>query len=279
MQILCYKQYPIKTCKYMAFKDKVVWITGASSGIGEALVYEFARQGAKLAISSRNEAELLRVKAQCAPSAEVVVYPLDVTDFERVNQVAQQIIDHFGYINLLVANAGVSQRALVKDTTLGVDTRIMNINYFGSIAATKAVLPTMIRQQFGHIVVISSVLGKIGTPMRSAYAASKHALHGFFDSLRAEVYPDNIQVTIICPGYVRTNVTVNALRGDGSKLNTMADETAHGLEPDDFARRALKAIAAGQEEPIIGHKEVMSIYVKRFFPGLFSKILRRIKFG
>jgi short-subunit dehydrogenase len=257
----------------------VVWITGASSGIGEALVYEFVRQGARLAISSRNEAELQRVKTQCPPRSEVEIFPLDVTDYKAVNETAQAIIQRFGYVSILVANAGVSQRSLVKDTALEVDQRIMGINYFGAVAATKAILPSMIRQQFGQVVVISSVLGKIGTPLRSAYAASKHALHGFFDSLRAEVYADNIKVTIICPGYVRTNVTINALRGDGTPLNKMAEETASGMSPEAFARRALRAIAAGREEPIIGSKEVLAIYIKRLFPGLFSKLIRHLKFG
>lgn len=257
----------------------MVWITGASSGIGEALVYEFVRQGARLAISSRNETELQRVKMQCPQQSEVEIFPLDVTDYEAVSQTAQAIVQHFGYVSVLVANAGVSQRSLVKDTGLDVDQRIMGINYFGAVAATKAILPSMIRQQFGQIVVISSVLGKIGTPLRSAYAASKHALHGFFDSLRVEVYTDNIKVTIICPGYVRTNVTINALRGDGTPLNKMAEETASGMSPEAFARRAVRAIAAGREEPIIGSKEVLAIYIKRLFPRLFSKLIRHLKFG
>ena len=263
----------------MKFKDKVVWITGASSGIGEALTYAFAQQGAKLAISSRNTAALEQVKRNCPPETEVLVLPLDVSDFDKVADTGRQVVSHFGYINIVVANAGISQRALVKDSSLEVDARIMHTNYLGVVATVKAVLPAMLRQQFGQVVVISSVMGKIGTPLRSAYAASKHALHGFFDSLRAEVYPDNVKVTIICPGYVHTNVTLNALTGDGSANNRMAKETAKGLSPEAFATKALRAIAAEREEPYIGGPEIWAIHLKRFLPGLFSRLLRRAKFS
>ena len=153
----------------------------------------------------------------------------------------------------------------------------MDINYIGTVALTKSVLPTMVRQQFGHIVVISSVLGKFGTPFRSGYAASKHALHGFFDTLRAEVYADNIKVTIICPGYVHTNVTINALKGDGSKNMVMAESTRSGLEPSDFALKALKAIAKEKKEVLIGRKEVLMVYIKRFLPWLYYRMIK--KFG
>lgn len=261
----------------MKFKDKVVWITGASSGIGEHLAYAFAREGARLALSARNETELQRVRRQCGESTQVYLAPLDVTDFERIPQVAQEIISHFGYLNYLVNNAGISQRALVKNTELEVDRRIMDVNFTGTVAVTKAVLPTLLRQQFGHIVVISSVMGKIGTPLRSAYAASKHALHGFFDSLRAEVHSENVSVTLICPGFVQTNVTRNALKGDGSRNGEMAESTANGLPPDVFAEKALRAIHRKREEVYIGKREVMGVYLKRFFPRLLSRIVRKVR--
>lgn len=262
----------------MTINDKVVWITGASSGIGEALAYEMASRGARLALSSRNTAELERVKNNCAQPAKVAIFPLDVCELEQIRQVAAAVIDLYGQVDILVANAGISQRSLVRDTDISVDVRIMQINYLGAVAAAKAVLPQMISRKTGQIVVISSVLGKIGTPLRSAYAGSKHALHGFFDSLRAEVAKDNVKVTIICPGYVKTNVTINALTGDGTSLNKMAAETAQGMEPAFFARKAVNAIIAEKEEPIIGKWEVTSIYMKRFFPGLLSRIIRSIKF-
>lgn len=261
----------------MNFDQKVVWITGASSGIGEHITYAFAKQGARLILSSRKQAELERVKGNCPDESQVVILPLDVTDFEQVKAVGQQAIDAFGRIDLLFNNAGISQRALVKDTKLEVDQKIMNVNFLGTVAATKAVLPQMIKQQSGHIVVISSVTGKVGTPKRSAYAASKHALQGFFDCLRAEVHQDNIKVTIICPGYVHTQVSVNALTGDGNKNNVMSDTTKAGLSPEVFAQKALKAIAREKEEVYIGGKEILAIYIKRFFPRLMSRIARQLE--
>lgn len=260
----------------MKFDDKVVWITGASSGIGEHLAYAFAAEGAKLALSARNEQALERVKAACPLPENVFIAPLDVVDYDHIPVVARQIIEHFGYLNILVNNAGISQRALVKDTNFSVDERVMAVNFLGTVAVTKAVLPTMLHQRFGQIVVISSVLGIIGTPMRSAYAASKHALHGYFDSLRAEVAEDGIKVCVICPGYVNTNVTINALTGDGSPNKVKADSTAKGYPPDVFARKALRAIAAEKEEVLIGGKEMIVIYIQRFFPSIMRWMARKI---
>jgi len=263
----------------MSFQNKVVWITGASSGIGEHLAYAFAARGAKLILSSRNEAELERVKDQCRGAAQVLILPLDVAQFDSIPDAVKKASDQFGQIDILVNNAGISQRALAKDSSFEVDKRIMDVNYLGTVAMTKAVLPLMLAKQSGHIVVMSSVMGKVGFPGRSAYAASKHALHGFFDTLRAEVFKDNIKVTILCPGYVQTNVTVNALKGDGSKNNVMAEETKQGMPADVFASKALRAIGAGKEEALIGGKETIGVYLKRFFPGVLSGIIRKKEMG
>ena len=258
------------------YNNKVVWITGASSGIGEAMAYQLSGAGASVAISARNREALERVKAACPRPDEVFIAPLDVADFDAVPGVAKAVIDHFGYINVLINNAGISQRALVKDTQLSVDQRVMDVNFLGTVAVTKAVLPTMLHQRFGQIVAISSVMGKIGTPMRSAYAASKHALHGFFESLRAEVYEEGLHVCLICPGYVNTNVTINALTGDGSPNKVKAESTAQGLTPEAFARKALRAIAAEKDEALIGGKEMITIYLQRFFPSILRWLVRRI---
>lgn len=258
------------------YTNKVVWITGASSGIGEALTYTFAEAGAQLAISARNQEALDRVRAACPDPEKVLTARLDVADFDSVPQVAKKIIDHFGYVNVLINNAGISQRALVKDTQLSVDQRVMDVNFIGTVAVTKAVLPTMLHQRFGQIVVISSVMGKIGTPMRSAYAASKHALHGFFECLRAEVADEGIHVCMICPGYVNTNVTINALTGDGTPNKVKAESTAQGMSPAAFAKKALRAIAAEKDEVLIGGKEMVTAYLQRFFPSILRWMVRRI---
>jgi short-subunit dehydrogenase len=260
----------------MEFADQVVWITGASSGIGEHLSYAFAQAGARLVLSSRQETELNRVRDACQTEREILVLPLDVTDFAAAAPATQRVLDHFGRIDLLVLNAGISQRGLVAETTLEVDRRIMDVDFFGTVALTKAVLPQLQAQQSGRIVVISSVMGKIGTPLRSAYAAAKHALHGFYDSLRAEVHDQGIGVTLLCPGYVNTQVSRNALAGDGTTHDKLDDNTASGLSPEAFVRKALRAIAAGRDESLIGGKEILGVYLQRFFPGLLRRIVRRI---
>jgi dehydrogenase/reductase SDR family protein 7B len=259
------------------YKDKVVWITGASSGIGEHLAYAFAGEGAKLILSSRNEKELQRVRQNCRDSEEVMALPLDVTNYEAMEDAVQLVLNRFDFINILVNNAGLGQRSYARETDFKVDKKLMEINFLGAVALTKAVLPAMTKQQFGQIVVISSILGKVSVPRRSAYAASKHALHGYFDSLRAELFDDNIKVTIICPGYVHTNLPINALCADGSP-NQRNDANRKGLEPAAFAQKAMQAIYKEKKEVYIGgFREVMAVYVKRWLPGLFFIIARRLR--
>lgn len=158
-------------------------------------------------------------------------------------------------MDVLVNNGGISQRALAKDTALEVDKRRMDVNYFGTIALTKSLLPGMLTHQLGHIVTITSLTGKFGSPYRSSYAASKHALHGFFDSLRAELAQTPVRVTLICPGFVRTNVSIHALKGDGSQLGTMDDATDHGMDPAVLARKMMRAIEQGREEVYFAEKK------------------------
>jgi short-subunit dehydrogenase len=261
------------------FKNKRVWITGASSGIGEALSIAFAEQGAQLILSARNELEINRVSAACskAGASSVLVQPLDLEQHERIPLLVESVLKKVGKIDILVNNGGISQRSLATETTLEVDKKLMAVNYFGTVALTKALLPNMLMHQLGHIVTITSLTGKFGSPYRSSYAASKHALHGFFDSLRAELSDAHIKVTLICPGFVRTNVSKNALTGDGAKLGTMDDATDKGMDPARLARKILRTIEAGKEEACFGGKEVLGVYLKRFFPRYFSKILRNAK--
>lgn len=263
-------------------KGKVVWITGASSGIGEALVYELAKKGAKLIISSRRKEELERVKGNCISTAQpdIRVLPLDLAQSSTLPLSAEAAIQLFGHVDILINNGGISQRSLAKETTVEVDRRVMEVDYFGTVALTKALIPHFIKRKSGHFVTISSVLGLIGTPYRSGYAAAKHALHGFFDSLRAELWNEsrNIYVTLVCPGWIRTNVTLNALKGDGSKLNQMDPTTEHGMQPHVFARKMVKVIEARNEQVFIGGmKERLAIYMMQYFPRVFSKIVRTAK--
>ena len=259
----------------MDFKSKTIWITGASSGIGEALVYELSKLGSKIIISARRNEELERVKANCAQPGNIVVKPLDLAKHENIKEVVSEVSMQNGAIDILINNGGISQRALAKNTSLEIDKKIMNINYFGTICLTKEVLPSMLERKAGHIVVISSLTGKFGAPLRSAYAASKHALHGFFDTLRSETWKENLNITLVCPGYVHTNVSLNALTSSGEAQNSMDPETANGMTPEYLAKSIIKAIKNKKEELVIGGKETIGVYLKRFLPKLFSKIIRK----
>lgn len=259
-------------------KNKVVWITGATSGIGKALAFQMAAEGASLILSARREDELQKIKAELK-LAEEKILPLafDLGDTQNINTLAEKAIQKFGKIDLLINNGGVSQRGLTKDTSIEIDRKIMEVNYFGTVALTKAVLPQMLKQKSGHIVVISSIAGKFGFFLRSAYSASKHALHGFFESLRLEILNDNIQVTIVCPGKIQTNISVNALTENGEKHNKMDASQAKGITAERCAKEIIQAIKNNKEEILIGGKELMAVHVKRFFPNLFSRIIRTQK--
>ncbi|MBR3713647.1 MAG: SDR family NAD(P)-dependent oxidoreductase, partial [Bacteroidales bacterium] len=203
----------------MDFKDKKVWITGASSGIGEALTYKFSELGARLIISSRREAELQRVKSACKYPDKVTIVPLDLEKYHDIAAIATPIVEQMGAIDILVNNGGASQRALVLEEDLTVVEKMMKINFMGAVALTKVILPGMVAQKSGHIVCMSSLAGKFGIPLRSGYAAAKHALHGFFETLRAENYDNGIRVLMVCPGYINTNVAINALDAKAERRN------------------------------------------------------------
>lgn len=260
----------------MSFTNKIVWITGASSGIGEALAYAFSRHGARLILSARRETELQRVRAQCTNPETHLVLPLDLTDFDAT-AATQYVLDHVGQIDILVNNGGISHRSTVAESSIDIDRRVMEVNYFSAVALTRAVLPGMLARKTGTIVTISSLSGKVSTPRRSAYAASKHALHGFFDALRGEVYRDGIRVLLVCPGYIRTNISLNALTADGTLHGKMDKTQARGMPPERLATRILQAIEKGKDEVMIGGKEVLGVYLKRFAPRLFEWGIRRVK--
>ena len=261
----------------MNFQNKVVWITGASSGIGRALALELSNQNALLIISARNKASLEAVKIACINQENVWVLPLDLEAHSTFTKITAAAIQIYGRIDILVNNGGISQRSLVKDTLVAVDKKIMEVNYTGTVGLTKAVLPYFLEQKQGQVVVTTSIVGLIGTPLRSSYAASKHALHGFFDSLRAEVYDHNIDVTLICPGFVSTSISMNALTGDGTSQQKMDTATANGISPERFAKLMAKAIHSKKEEAYIaGFKEKLGVYVKRWFPRIFSIMIRKL---
>ncbi len=261
------------------YNNKVVWITGASSGIGEALALEFAKSGAKLVLSARREEELIRVKESCKlPDEKIMVLPLDVANHTEAPSATEKVINKFGTIDVLVNNAGLSHWSKINDMTFDVLQRIMNVNFFGAVALTKAVLPHFIEKKKGQIIVVSSILGKIVTAKQAAYNASKHALHGFFDTLRAEYGSAGIRVLLVCPGFVNTNVAVNSLDRDGKPIGRNNKLIETGLSPSYVGSEIAKAAAAGKEEILLaGSKEKFGVLLKRFAPALFSKFVANNK--
>ncbi|MCD6200198.1 MAG: SDR family oxidoreductase [Bacteroidales bacterium] len=259
------------------FSGKWVWITGASSGIGKGLALALASAEASLVLSSRNVEKLEEVKKISGLDEDhCLIFPLDVSDEQAVKNVAEKVLKTIPRLDYLFNNAGISQRGLVRDTGLEVDRKIMDVNYFGAVALTKAVLPGMIRNGGGHIVVTSSIVGKFGFPMRSAYAASKHALHGFFETLMVEEKNSHIAVTLLIPGHIVTDVSINALTATGEKYGKMDPGQAKGISVEKAVSKILKGVARRKREIIIGNADSWSVYLKKYFPGLFFKIAGRV---
>jgi len=258
------------------FENKIVWITGASSGLGEALAKEFAAEKAKLVLSARRESELQRVKKECEKfisEENILTLPLDVAELSNVNIEVQKVIQKFGKIDVLVNNAGVAQRSYAGDTPIEVERRIMEVNYFGTIILTKKVLQVMRKQQNGNIVAISSVMGKFGYPGRSSYSSSKHALHGYFESLRIEENRNNIHVHLICPGYVKTNVSYNAITETGKSHNQLDKGQEKGMDPNIAAKKILNAIRNNRFETFFGGTELLAVTLRRLLPSIFYKLI------
>jgi short-subunit dehydrogenase len=239
------------------------------------LAKQFASIGSKLVLSARREQELRRVAGLCSRAETVTALPLDLSSPELMAGAVKQALGVAGRVDVMVHNAGVSQRAFAADAGYSIDEALIRTNYLGPVALTKALLPSMQARQQGHFVVVSSVLGKFGLPGRSGYCASKHALHGFFDTLRAEVWKDGIRVTLVLPGWVRTNVSKNALTGGGAKHAKMDSGTANGMTPEECANRIIAAAASGRAEAdIVRMPEKLALYLNRFSPGLFRRIIR-----
>ncbi len=258
------------------FSGKVVWITGASSGIGEALVFELAKHRAKIVLSSRSEEKLQQLVKQINISeASYLIIPFNLADTSKAEDYVQQIIQKFNRIDFLINNGGTSQRGEAIATSQSVERNLFEINYFAQVALAKAVLPIMIKQKNGHITVVSSIAGKFGFYLRSSYSAAKHALHGYFESLRLEVEKNNIQILLVCPGKIKTNISNNAMLANGSKHAKMDESHVNAMTAEECAKKILNAIENNKQEILIGRKEILTVYIKRFFPSLLYKILRK----
>ncbi|XP_036924719.1 dehydrogenase/reductase SDR family member 7B [Sturnira hondurensis] len=262
-------------------QDAVVVITGATSGLGRECAKVFYAAGAKLVLCGRNREALEELTRELAASQATRVQThrpftvtFDLTDPAAVIAATAEILQCFGYVDVLINNAGVSYRGAILDTTTDVDKRVMETNYFGPVALTKALLPSMIKRRQGHIVAISSIQGKISIPFRSAYAASKHATQAFFDCLRAEMEQYEIKVTIISPGYIHTNLSLNAITADGSRYGVMDKTTAEGRMPMEVARDVLTAVVKKKKDVILADLlPSLAIYLRTLAPGLFFSLM------
>lgn len=257
------------------YSNKVAWVTGASSGIGVEMVKQLEASGAKVILSSRNVERLEEVRKELIHPEIHLVLALDLENSSNFEQLAAQVYAKYGQIDFLFNNGGLSQRSEAGDTPLDVDRRIMEINYFGNIALAKAVLPYFRKQQSGHFVVISSIAGKFGFFLRSAYSASKHALHGFYESLMLEEEKNGVNVTIACPGKINTNISVNALNGTGATHGEMDHNQETGMSAEECVSILLKAVEKNKKEVLIGDKEIKAVTLKRFLPKLFWKVIKK----
>ena len=261
------------------FANKVVWITGASSGIGRATALEFAREGATLLLTALEADLLMNVRSEClnlgAPA--VTTLPFDLSQTDELENLANNAIKVYGHIDVFYNNAGISQRGTTVETDMAVIRKVMDIDFYAPVILTKIVLPKMIECGGGQLAVTTSINGMFGFPLRCAYSSAKHALYGFYETIAAENYKDNIHVTIVTPGRVQTNISLHALEKDGKQHGKMDAGQAAGITPEKAAQKIVKAIYRKKNEVLVGSTELLMVYIKRFFPRLCARIARTIK--
>jgi len=261
----------------MNYKGKTVWITGGSSGIGAELAKQFAREEARVIISSHEPEELEAVRKELesiSTDVHSVVFNLGHPD--EVQAAAEKVLQEFGKVDVLMNNGGISTRAEAIETPLEIDRRVMEIDYFSGVILTKALLPKMIENGYGHIGVTSTISGKFGWPLRSAYAAAKHALFGFYESVWAENYKKGIRITIFSPGRVRTNISYHALLKDGKEHGVMDPALANGITPEKCARKMIRAMKRNRKEVLIGRVELLMLWIYMFCKPLFYRLINKI---
>lgn len=260
------------------FANRTIWITGASSGIGRALAMRFLNEGARVIGMSQDEAGLMNTAKEARKhNGEFIPFILDLEKWEAVEEKLAPLIEKYPRADVLANIAGISQRSLSHETPLWIDQKIMNINYFGAISITKALLPLMHQQGEGHILATSSLTGKFGFPLRSAYCAAKHALHGFFETLYIENREKGIDVTLIIPGRVRTQISVNALEKDGKQHGKMDRGQAGGVSPEKAAGDIYKGIVKRKRTVHTGGKELLMLKIRKYLPSLFFRMAGRME--
>ncbi len=261
-------------------KNKIVWITGASSGIGEALAKEIARRGGKLILSARRQTELERVKTVCVENGatpnDIAIIAFDMCDQKSLASCVERAYQAFGKVDLLINNAGISQRSFFQSTEIDAYRQLFEIDFFAQIALTKLVLEKMLTRGEGHIAITSSVAGKVGTSLRTGYCAAKHAVIGFYDALRAEVTHQGIYVSNIVPGFIRTNISNHALTGSGDTLGKITHEIASGMDADKAAKKIVDGLSKHKKEIYVGKGiSMFALTLKRFAPNLLFRLVAK----
>lgn len=262
----------------MHFNEKTIWITGATSGIGKAVALELSAENCHLILSGRNEDALKEVETLCKKNgSQVTSVPFDLGNEKTIEDAFNTVKEKKLKVDALYNFGGISQRALVSETPLFVDRKIFEVNYFGTIFLTKLVLPEMIKNGGGQIAATSSLVGKFGFPYRSSYSASKHALHGFFESLLAENKANNILVSMIIPGFINTNISVNAVNSEGAAHGKLDQNQAKGMPADICARIICKGLKKEKKEILVGKKDKIMVHIRRFLPRLYYYLASRVK--
>ena len=253
--------------------NKTVWLTGASSGIGLALAHQLAEKGAKLILTSRREQQLEELRQTLPNSEQHQVLALDLSQPEQAKETASVALANT-QVDILINNAGVSQRSLAMETELPVYRTLMEVDYFSVVALNQVVLPQMVKRRDGHVVTVSSVAGKVGTKLRSGYSGAKFAVIGYMDCLRAEMAEHGVHCTTVLPGFVHTQIAHNALTGDGSLRGKEDQDNAGGISPKQCATDIIRAIEANKAEVISGKgMSKVAPLLQRFFPGVLRKML------
>ncbi len=261
----------------MNLQNKTVWITGAASGIGKALAIGYSKKKAIVILSDRDRENLQAVVNECEKlGAKAVFAPFDLAKTDEIEKAVAEVLKEHPKINILISNGGISQRSYAIETPIEIDRKILEINFFGAITLTKALLPALIADGGGNISVTSSMTGKFGFPLRTAYCASKHAVQGYFEALRAELYDKKVRVTIVSPGRVYTNISVNAIDKDGNKHGELDPGQAKGISAEKCAHKIMKAINRNKKELWVGGSEILMIYIRKYLSPLFHVLVRKI---
>ncbi len=262
----------------MDFNGKTIWITGASSGMGKALAERLASEGCRLIISGRDavgmQATADKIKSL---GSDAVIVPLDMSDAEGIKNAVDKTLASGEKVDALYQFAGISQRSLAVETKIESTRKIMEVNYFGVVVMATAILPHMIKNGGGQLVGVSSLVGKFGFPYRSAYSSSKHALHGFFETVLAENAKHNIKVSMLIPGRIDTNISKFAINKDGKEHGEMDPGQANGMKADKAANIIFKGLKKEKKEILVGGKELLMVHIRRFLPALYYKLAQKIK--